>query len=291
LAIKGFVILYVSIFYFAANGSVKASDSCVSRCILDRWLAAMDDGDLDFSNPETYLCPAIGNDPSSSCPMDSYFDEILKDAERHACTHTHTCNPPVDDQSHTHTCVHVHTKILPASPEGAETSELPPGNSTSKKRPSGNRAAVRRYREKKKARTASLEEEVAQLRALNQQFVKKLQNHAALEAEAARLRCLLVDVRGRIEGEIGAFPYHRPFKSMDPVANADQGRLLGGAQVAGPCDFRCNDQVYCNPGMQVGTVGENAHCLSSAKSGSTKVPVCVGMDTLSSGCLLDVEKR
>jgi hypothetical protein len=49
---------------------------------------------------------------------------------------------------------------------------------------------------------------VVHLRALNQQLTKKLQNHAALEAEVARLRCLLVDIRGRIEGEIGAFPYH-----------------------------------------------------------------------------------
>ena len=46
----------------------------------------MDDGDLDFSNPDTYLCPALGTDPPSSCSMDSYFDEILKDTEHHACT-------------------------------------------------------------------------------------------------------------------------------------------------------------------------------------------------------------
>ena len=45
----------------------------------------MDDGDLDFSNPDTYLCPALGTDPPSSCSMDSYFDEILKDTEHHAC--------------------------------------------------------------------------------------------------------------------------------------------------------------------------------------------------------------
>ena len=184
--------------------------------------AAMDDGDLDFSNPDTYLCPALGTDPPSSCSMDSYFDEILKD---HACTHTHTCNPPVHDLSHTHTCVHVHTKIVAASPgDGAETAESPSENNTttgnsnaaSKKRPSGNRAAVRKYREKKKAHTTSLEEEVVHLRALNQQLMKKLQSHAALEAEVARLRCLLVDIRGRIEGEIGAFPYQRPARRRTP---------------------------------------------------------------------------
>ncbi|XP_066333498.1 basic leucine zipper 23-like [Miscanthus floridulus] len=76
-------------------------------------------------------------------------------------------------------------------------------NAASKKRPSGNCTAVRKYREKKKAHTASLEEEVVHLQALNQQLMKKVQSHAALEAEVARLRCLLVDIRGRIEGEIG----------------------------------------------------------------------------------------
>ncbi|KAG2539069.1 hypothetical protein PVAP13_9NG366600 [Panicum virgatum] len=182
--------------------------------------------------------------------MDSYFDDIIKDTEHHACTHTHTCNPPVHDLSHTHTCVHVHTKIVAASPDAAETAESPSeNNNASKKRPSGNRAAVRKYREKKKAHTASLEE-VVHLRALNQQLMKKLQNHAALEAEVARLRCLLVDIRGRIEGEIGAFPYQRPVKNIDLVSSVDQGRFLGAAQVANSCDFRCNDQMYCNPGMQ-----------------------------------------
>ncbi|XP_066309290.1 basic leucine zipper 23-like [Miscanthus floridulus] len=181
--------------------------------------------DLDFSNPDTNLCSALGTDPPNSCSMDSYFDEILKDTEHHACTHTHTCNPPVHDLSHTHTCVHVHTKIVAASPgDGVETAESPSennnttgnSNAASKKRPSGNRATVRKYREKKKAHTASLEEEVVHLWALNQQLMKKLQSHAALEAEVAKLRCLLVDIRGRIEGEIGAFPYQRPAGGRTP---------------------------------------------------------------------------
>lgn len=201
----------------------------------------MDDGDLDFSNPEAYLDAAGGG-----CSMDSYFDGILNDTEHLACTHTHTCNPPVHDLAHhTHTCVHVHTKILSASDDAAETSESLPD--AKKQRPSGNRAAVRKYREKKKAHTALLEEEVAHLKAVNQQLVKKLQSHSALEAEVARLRCLLVDIRGRIEGEIGTFPYQRSVKSNEFV---DQGSFLGGAQVMNSCDFRCNDQLYCNPGMQ-----------------------------------------
>jgi len=234
--------------------------------------------------------------------MDSYFDDILKDTEHHACTHTHTCNPPVHDLSHTHTCVHVHTKIVTALPDAAKTAESPSkNNNASKKRPSGNRAAVRKYREKKKAHTASLEEEVVHLRALNQQLMKKLQNHAALEAEVARLRCLLVDIRGRIEGEIGAFPYQRPVKNIDLVSSVDQGRFLGAAQVANSCDFRCNVQMYCNPGMQgamsAQVLGQgpcdvaNIQCMRTAKSGSTKLPVCAGMDTLPAGCLPNVEKK
>lgn len=42
------------------------------------------------------------------------------------------------------------------------------------------RVVVRKYQEKKKAHMASLEEEVVHLKALNQQLVKKLQNHDAL---------------------------------------------------------------------------------------------------------------
>ncbi|KAM3193031.1 hypothetical protein ACQJBY_069917 [Aegilops geniculata] len=200
----------------------------------------MDDGDIDFTNPETYLRPAMGTDPHDSCSisMDSYFDDILKDTETEhlACTHTHACcNPLVrhDLAHHTQTCVHVHTKILPAeSDDVAQTLESPQEtDGPTKKRP-GNRAAVRKCREKKKAHTTLLEEEVARLKALNKQLLRRLQSHSALEAEVSRLRCLLVDIRGRIEGELGAFPYQQqPVKSNDPV--------------------------YCSPEMQATTVDDN----------------------------------
>uniref|UniRef100_A0ACD6AAS2 Uncharacterized protein n=1 Tax=Avena sativa TaxID=4498 RepID=A0ACD6AAS2_AVESA len=212
--------------------------------------------------------------------MDSYFDDILKDTEHLACTHTHTCNPPAHDLSHTHTCVHVHTKFVSASSDGAESP-----SASKKGRPSGNRAAVRKYREKKKAHTALLEEEVIHLKALNKQLMLKVQSHAALEAEVARLRCLLVDIRGRIEGEIGAFPYGRP--ATKSVVPGGGGVDLAGraAQVTSSCDFRCNDQVYCNPGMQMRSMGDdgtmggqvfqqgtadfvNVQCTGAAKSGS-----------------------
>eukprot|EP00262_Sarcandra_glabra_P010355 TRINITY_DN2559_c0_g1_i1.p1 TRINITY_DN2559_c0_g1~~TRINITY_DN2559_c0_g1_i1.p1 ORF type:complete len:270 (-),score=39.74 TRINITY_DN2559_c0_g1_i1:124-933(-) len=208
----------------------------------------MDDGELDFSNQEVF--PNIGVELPSSCSMDNFFEEIFKDT--HACTHTHTCNPPGPDFSHTHTCFHVHTKILPAAADDNVVTDDTAGSTekTSKKRPLGNREAVRKYREKKKARTASLEDEVARLRSLNQQLMKKLQGQAALEAEIARLKCLLVDIRGRIEGEIGSFPYQKSGKGGDGVSNLVHSNLSGGAYVMNSCDLRCDDQVYClHPGL------------------------------------------
>ena len=61
---------------------------------------------------------------------------------------------------------HMHTKIL-AAPDGekyADAAEYPPNSSFKpKKPPIGNREVVRKYREKKKAETTSLEEEVLHL--------------------------------------------------------------------------------------------------------------------------------
>ncbi|TVU45110.1 hypothetical protein EJB05_04583, partial [Eragrostis curvula] len=62
--------------------------------------------------------------------------------------------------------------------------------------------------------------------ALIQQLLKKLQNHAILDAEVARLCCLLVDIRGRIEGEMGAFQYQRSVKNIDLISSVDRGSFL-----------------------------------------------------------------
>ncbi|CAL9772567.1 unnamed protein product [Musa acuminata subsp. burmannicoides] len=248
----------------------------------------MDDGEPDLSNPEVFSTPGAGEDHPSSCSMDSFLDKILNDG--HTCTHTHTCNPPGPNLSHTHTCFHVHTKILSSPPD--ETAESVEKSDSSKKRPcNNNREAVRKYREKKKAHAASLEEEAAHLRAINQQLLKRLQNQAALEAEIARLKCLLVDLRGRIEGEIGSFPYHKPVKgSGDFVSNVTQGNMLAGAQVLNPCSFHCDDQVnWFYPGMHGKDVGEtgvfddqglgvceigNMQCMGSSTSGSQDFASC-----------------
>ncbi|KAL4310162.1 hypothetical protein GQ457_01G000530 [Hibiscus cannabinus] len=202
-------------------------------------------------------------DIGSSCSMDSFFDEILNDS--HACTHTHTCNPPDHDNSHTHTCFHVHTNIVPATADDTEGSS----ERKSKKRPLGNREAVRKYRQKVKARAASLEDEVVRLRMLNQQLLKRLQGQAALEAEIARLKCLLVDVRGRIEGEIGSFPYQKPTTNVNPT----------GACVMNPC----NDLMYClHPGVEGnseefaalnrhGCETDDIRCLENQNSGAKEL--------------------
>ncbi|CAN0878854.1 Basic leucine zipper 19 [Linum grandiflorum] len=256
----------------------------------------MEDGEVEFSNQEVFSAANMAEFPSSGS-MDSFFDELLKDT--HACTHTHTCNPPGPDYSHTHTCFHVHTKIVSASSDdkgGSDgdddgTSESV-GKKASKKRPLGNREAVRKYREKKKARAASLEDEVVKLRAVNQQLMRRLQGQAALEAEVARLKCLLVDIRGRIEGEIGSFPYQKP--AAVATANLNLSNPYGAYNVMNPCNMQSNDQAYClHPGMDGKSNGgdgsglngngqvygggcdfENLQCMMNESSGVKDFNVC-----------------
>lgn len=195
----------------------------------------MEDGELEFSNQEVFSTSDMNGLPLTNCSMDTFFDELLKDSNA-ACTHTHTCNPTGPENAHTHTCFHVHTKILPEdSDEKVSTDDTAEscGKKGDNKRPLGNREAVRKYREKKKAKAASLEDEVARLTAVNHQLVKRLQSQGALEAEVSRLKCLLVDLRGRIDGEIGSFPYQKPnvpsFSHM----------------MMNPCNVECGDEVYC----------------------------------------------
>ncbi|XP_077246634.1 basic-leucine zipper (bZIP) transcription factor family protein [Tasmannia lanceolata] len=253
----------------------------------------MDDGELDSLNQEVFSCLDMDDQLPTNCSWDSFFDfhdDVIKDTQ---CTHTHTCNPPGPDSSHTHICHHVHTqhtKILSPSDDEKHATD---GTSdslekTSKKRPLGNREAVRKYREKKKARTASLEDEVVRLRAINQQLMKRLQGQSALEAEIARLKCLLVDIRGRIEGEIGSFPYQKFGKRGDGILNSGN-QNLSASFVLNPCDLSCDDQVYClrsgvddKGGEGSGLNGqgfgaceiEGVPCMESLDSGSKKAVAC-----------------
>ncbi|KAJ0444619.1 putative transcription factor bZIP family [Helianthus annuus] len=87
--------------------------------------------------------------------------------------------------------------------EHAHTLTSLPHASVKLQRPSGNRVAVRKYREKKKAQNAYLEQEVKKLRLVNRALIRKLQLQAALGAEAVRLRKLLMDLKSRIGNELG----------------------------------------------------------------------------------------
>lgn len=260
----------------------------------------MDAGELDFPGDEMLSCLDITN-AQSSCSFDmeeflgrsqncndalgrteSYTDVL---GRTQACTHAHACNPSGPDKSHTHTCIHVHTQIMPTSSEGHDPSEDTADSveKKGKKRPLGNREAVRKYREKKKARTASLEDEVVKLRAVNQHLMKRLQNQAVLEAEIGRLKCLLVDIRGRIEGEIGSFPYQKPAKTGDVYQNVTNANLPA-TYVMNPCNMQHTDQLYClRPGSeaalngQVGGQGfvdcgfENLECFGDQMTGQKEL--------------------
>lgn len=162
----------------------------------------MDDGGVEvsdhvlLSNPDSY----------SNFQDDLFVDELLKSTR--TCTHTHTCNPPGPDAAtHTHTCFHTHTQVI-SSGDDKEPSLKP-------RRTLGNREAVRKYREKKKAHTAHLEEEVKKLRLLNQQLVRRVQAQAGLEAEVSRLRTLLMDVRAKVDCELGFFPLQKPCNDQE----------------------------------------------------------------------------
>uniref|UniRef100_A0A0E0MJE8 BZIP domain-containing protein n=1 Tax=Oryza punctata TaxID=4537 RepID=A0A0E0MJE8_ORYPU len=150
----------------------------------------MDDGEIELSSQMMF--------PNAETPtsLDDFLPSI-----RTTCTHTHTCNPPGPSATaHTHTCYHTHTQVFSTDDDSCG-GDKPKRNKAHK--PLGNREAVRKYRQKKKAHTAHLEEEVKRLRAINQQLLKRLQGQAALEAEVVRLRLLLVDVRSRINGALG----------------------------------------------------------------------------------------
>ncbi|KAI3714171.1 hypothetical protein L1987_72765 [Smallanthus sonchifolius] len=228
----------------------------------------MDNGELDFSNHEMFL----GSNDGGS--MNSFFDEIFNDT--HACTHTHKCNPPGPDSSHTHTCYHVHTKILSATSNDKNTPTDDTAESLlkkTKKRPSGNREAVRKYREKKKARAASLEDEVVRLSALNQQLMKRIQSQVGLEAEVGRLKCLLVDIRGRIDGEIGSFPYQNQHQANQSVVNPN----LAGGFLLNPC----NMQRSMHHDLDVNDCGsEDLQCLLNQGSLFNEFARCGGNDGL-----------
>ncbi|KAK6120825.1 hypothetical protein DH2020_045430 [Rehmannia glutinosa] len=169
----------------------------------------MDDGDVELS--DHILIPnsdSSSNNIQASLSSNSFVDDLLRNAQ--TCTHTHTCNPPGPDATHTHTCYHTHTHVIPSDEDNGLHNKKDPVS-----KPSGNREAVRKYREKKKAHAAYLEEEVKKLRHVNKVLMGKLQRRAILETEIVRLRGLLLDLRGKIDNELGDFLFNLD-GSFDP---------------------------------------------------------------------------
>ncbi|MFS8031511.1 hypothetical protein Hanom_Chr17g01546711 [Helianthus anomalus] len=68
--------------------------------------------------------------------------------------------------------------------------------------------------------------------------MKRIQSQAGLEAEVARLKCLLVNIRARTEGEIGNFPYQKPLPANQNIRN---GNSTGGCVM---------NRVICSVGIK-----------------------------------------
>lgn len=168
-----------------------------------------------FSNPES--CSNF----QTSTSMNTVTE--LSNSTTKTCIHTHTCNPPgPDDVYHIHTCFHTHTQVFASEDD---TNSRP-------KRTSGNREAVKKYREKKKAETAYLEEEVKKLKLVNQQLLRKLQGQALLEAELSRLRNILVQLKGKVDNELCSFPFEKNLPCLHPHAGSSS---------------KVNTCAYCKP--------------------------------------------
>ncbi|MFS7971058.1 hypothetical protein Hanom_Chr09g00828281 [Helianthus anomalus] len=57
---------------------------------------------------------------------------------------------------------------------------------------------------------------------MNQELMKRIQSQAGLEAEVVRLKCLLVDIRGILEGEIGVKSAANKSKSIANETDSDK---------------------------------------------------------------------
>lgn len=192
----------------------------------------MDDGEVS----QQIVIPNCDSSSNiqASVSVDSFLDELLRNAQ--TCTHTHTCNPPGPDAAHTHTCYHTHTQVIQS-----EEVDVPPDGKNLASRSSGNREAVRKYREKKKAHTAYLEEEVKKLRFVNQQLVRKVQRQAILEAEILRLRGVLLDLRGKIDYELGSFPFGKECNFSSTMKEGDCGMQYCGEDTG----LQCENDLNC----------------------------------------------
>ncbi|KAI3853671.1 hypothetical protein MKW98_025188 [Papaver atlanticum] len=182
----------------------------------------------------------------SSCAMDScFFNDILD--HTHGSNHTNSTSNQTEQRMselpHSQNYINFGTKNLPAAEKNTTEGTVESDDKKSKKRPYGNRESVRKYRERKKARQASTENELNRTRIVNQQLLKRMQGLVALEQEVARFKCLLVDIRGRIKGELGSFPYKTPTNGIGVIPQ----NMLPPSTSAGACEVNhCDHQC---PGM------------------------------------------
>ncbi|KAG5385880.1 hypothetical protein IGI04_037350 [Brassica rapa subsp. trilocularis] len=95
------------------------------------------------------------------------------------------------------------------------------------------REAVRKYREKKKARTAYLEDEVKRLQSLNEHLLRKLQSQAMVETEIIKLRALLVEMQVKIDDEFGGFSFQKQCNGS-------------GLMDSNTISISCNHTAECN---------------------------------------------
>lgn len=189
----------------------------------------MDDGEVEVPDPVLVPNASSSSSLQGSASMDSLIEEFLKNTR--TCTHTHTCNPPGPDAAHTHTCFHTHTQMFSSEDDEKRKGRKP---CTKVKTNARNKVAVRKYREKKKARTACLEQEVQELRMKNQQLNGKLHFQANLYDEVIRLRRLLLDLRGKIDYELGLMPFQKPCNYMS-IKEGDCGVQSGSELVGSQC--------------------------------------------------------
>ncbi|KAI3927248.1 hypothetical protein MKW92_036191 [Papaver armeniacum] len=141
----------------------------------------------------------------SSCAMDScFFNDILD--HTHGSNHTNSTSNQTEqgmsELPHSQNYINFGTKNLPAA---------------EKKNLSG----------KKKARQASIEDELNRMRIVNQQLLKRMQGLVALEQEVARFKFRSFPYKTPTNG-IGVIPQHMP----RPSASA-------GACEVNHCDHQC----------------------------------------------------
>ncbi|CAB4268239.1 unnamed protein product [Prunus armeniaca] len=179
--------------------------------------------------------------------VDTFVDEFLKNTR--TCSQTHTCNPPGPDAAHTHTCYHTHTQVLPSEDDDGAKNKEHSVPRPQRRRPSRNREAVRKYREKKKAHTAYLEEEFL------------------------RLRSLFLDLRGKIDHELGAFPFQNQCKTSSvltedlpcfcsPVGSSMQASIGTSTKAMVPLGGNCQPAVIdcqANTNEMAGAVQNSTH--------------------------------